>query len=304
MSTSAAGRIMVATSGSATSQSAIVYAAHEAVSRGLPLEIVHVVTPTVSVGPYGAAPDLAVRSAGRELLARGERLARRVEPHVDVITTLLTGARPDAIVRHAGDADLLVVGAPPRDLVGRLWTGSTVTGAASRAMCPVAVIPAGKAPAPTHQVLVGLKSTRHSEHLLATAFALAAQTSSELRILHAWHLMTPYDEAIAERLPTPEWQIAESREIDGVLIDLRMAYPDVQVRIDVVHGQPAHTLVEASKAADLLVISRPVHGSFVHHLGATARAVIREAACPLVVVPPLAQSPEAEHVRTEPALAP
>jgi nucleotide-binding universal stress UspA family protein len=71
-----------------------------------------------------------------------------------------------------------------------------------------------------------------------------------------------------------------------------------------VHGQPAHTLVEASKAADLLVISRPVHGSFVHHLGATARAVIREAACPLVVVPPLAQSPEAEHVRTEPALAP
>lgn len=304
MNTSRTGRVVVATSGSATSHSAITYAAHEAASRGMLLDVVHVVTPTVSVGPYGVAPDVVVRRDGHELLAHGEQVARRVEPHVEVTTTLLTGARPDAIVRHAEGAELLVVGAPPRDLIGRLWTGSAVTGTAARATCPVAIIPPGKTLAPTHQVLVGLKSTRHADHLLATAFAVANQTHSELRILHAWHLMTPYDEAIAERLPTPEWEAEESRAIDGLLIDLRMAYPNVHVRIDLVHGQPAHTLVEAMRGADVLVISRPIHGGFVHHLGATARAVIREAARPVLVVPPLDQTREVEHVRTEPALAP
>ena len=33
------------------------------------------------------------------------------------------------------------------------------------------------------------------------------------------------------------------------------------------------------------MISRPSHGGFVHHLGATARAVIRDAGCPVLVVP-------------------
>ena len=177
MSTSRSGRVVVATSGSPDSQSAIAYAAEAAAFRGLPLEVVHVVTPVVAVGPYGGSPDLALRRAGREVLARGEKLARRVAPHLDVSTTLLTGSRPDAIVHHTRDADLLVVGAPPHDLLARLWTGSTVTGTAARAACPVAIVPPGERRPGTRPVLVGLKSTRHADHLLATAFAVASQTS-------------------------------------------------------------------------------------------------------------------------------
>ncbi len=66
-----------------------------------------------------------------------------------------------------------------------------------------------------------------------------------------------------------------------------MAYPDVLVQVDVVHGQAAFALVDRSAEADLLLISRPAHGGFVHFLGATARAVIRDAACPVEVVPPV-----------------
>jgi hypothetical protein len=39
-----------------------------------------------------------------------------------------------------------------------------------------------------------------------------------------------------------------------MLIDLRMAYPTVPVRVELVHGQPAHELVEASEDADVLVV--------------------------------------------------
>jgi len=304
MSTNLTGRVLVATSGSDASRSAIVHAAHEAVARGLLLELVHVITPTLAVGPYGASPDAALRRAGRELLAHGEELAHEVEPHVDVTTTLLTGSRPDAVVHYADGAELLVVGAPPHDLMGRLWTGSTVMGIAARATCPVVVVPPGEPRPTTHQVLVGLKTTRHCEHLLATAFAVASQTQSELRIVHAWHLISPYDEAIAERLPSPAWEQEDARVIQGELIDLRMAYPDVQVQVDVVHGRPATTLVEASRDADTVVISRPSHGGLVHHLGATGRAVIRDAGCPVLVVPPLEEGAEVERVPVETALTP
>jgi nucleotide-binding universal stress UspA family protein len=286
MSTNRTGHVLVATSGSAASKSAIAFAARTAASRGLSLELVHVVTPTVAVGPYGVTPDVAVRQAGREVLARGEELARRIAPHVDVTTTMLIGSRPDAIVDKAHDADLVVVGGPSHDLMGRLWTGSTVTGVAARATCPVAIVPAGCERPTRRQILVGLKSTRHAARLLAAGFAIASQTDSELRILHAWQMLSPYDNAVAERLPTPEWELEEGRAIEAMLIDLRMAYPNVPARVDLVHGQSAYTLVEASRDADLLVVSRPVHGGYVHHLGATARSVIRDSHCPILVVPP------------------
>lgn len=307
MSTRRTGRVVVATSGSPASQSALAYAAREAATRGLPIEVVHVIPSTMPVGPYHGAPDGVIRKAGWELLDRAEQQVRRTVPEVEVTATLLTGSRVDALVHHSEGADLLVVGAPPHDLLERLWTGSTVTGTAARATCPLAIVPptADEAPhPPTHTVLVGLKSTRHAGHLLATAFAVAAQAQAELHVVHAWHMVSPYDEAIAHRVPTPEWETEEGRAIEGLLIDLRMAYPEVQVHVDLVHGQPAYTLVEASGAADLLVISRPAHGGFVHYLGSTARAVIREAACPVLVVPPLDETRDVEHVRTESVLAP
>ena len=287
MSISRTGRVLVATSGSAASESAITFAARTAEARGLALEIVHVVTPTVVVGPYGGAmPDTALRQAGRAVLADGEAVAHRVAPGLDVTTTLLIGSRPEAIVDKAHDAALVVVGGPPRDLLGRLWTGSTVTGVAARATCPVAVIPAGQPETTTHEVLVGLKSTEHVEQLLSTAFAIANRTGSSLRVVHAWQLMSPYDNAVAERLPVPAWETEVGEEIEALLIDLRLAYPTVPVRVDLLHGQAGYTLVEASREADLLVISRPAHGGFFHHLGAAARAVLREAHCPVLVVPP------------------
>jgi nucleotide-binding universal stress UspA family protein len=171
MSTSRTGRVLVATSGSAASQSAIAFAAHAAAARGLTLEIVHVVPPTVAVGPYGLDPDLVVRQAGREVLGHGRVLALRAEPDVDVTTTLPVGSRPEAIVDTGREADLIVVGGHPHDLMERLWTGSTVSGVAARATCPVAVVPSDHVEPESHQVVVGLKSTEHVGELLRAAFS-------------------------------------------------------------------------------------------------------------------------------------
>jgi nucleotide-binding universal stress UspA family protein len=299
-----APRVVVATSGSAASRAAITYAADEAASRGLPLEVVHVVPPTLPVGPYVVSPDAAARRTGREVLAHGESLAHQAHPRLDVSTTLLVGSRADAVVHHAAGAEVLVVGAPPHDLLERLWTGSTVYGVAARAACPVTIVPAGTPPPPSREVLVGLKTTHHVGHLLATAFAVAHLRQADLRVVHAWHRISPYDEAITERHLDPAFEKEQTVAIDGLLTDLRMMYPEVRVHVEVVHGQPAFALVTASKNADLLVLSRPAHGGFVHYLGATAHAVIREAACPVLVVPPVDERRGVEHLADDSVLRP
>lgn len=279
-----AARVVVATSGSPASDAAVTVAADAATHRGPPLEIVHVLPPTMPAGPYVEPVDLVMRRSGREVLTRAEAAVRRRYPDLDVSSTLLIGSRVDALLHHAEGADLLVVGAPPHDLLGRLWTGSTVYGVAARAACPVLVVPAGPLPPTSHEVLVALKSARHAGALLATAFSLAQQRHAELRVLHVWHRGSPYDEAISHRLGDAAW--TEEQAIDGLLGDLRLAFSDVPALVEVVQGQPAFTLATESKDADLLVISRPAHGGLFHRLGATARAVIREAACPVLVVPP------------------
>ena len=304
MRTERTGRVLVATSGSDTSMAAVARGTREAAAREAPLEIVHVVPTEYAAGPNGQWSMPVLRTAGHELLEEARVVAQDIDPSVEVVTKLLIGSRADAIVHEGEHAALILVGAAPHDPLGRFWDGSTVVGVASRAQCPVLVVPRGDT-GRTHRVLVGLKSREGCDHVLRAGFAQARQSGSELRIVHAWHFTPPYEDAIAERLPTPRWEEAELRAIEGQLTDLRMTYPDVQVQVAVAHGRPGPILVAESREAGLVVISRPAHGGLVHHLGATARVVIRGAHCPVLVVPPTARdSVEPAQASPETALHP
>ncbi|WP_151082199.1 universal stress protein [Nocardioides cynanchi] len=290
------GHVVVATDGSEGSLAAVRYAARAAEGRGVELEVVHVVPPGLPAGPFGAVPDAQIRRSGNTTLRHSRDVAVAEVPDLEVVSTLLIGSRVDALVWHTHDAAVLVLGAAPHGLVERLWTGSVVTGIAARATCPVAIVPLG-AHEPRagagRRIVVGLKSTEHAEHLLGAAFALARQTQSDLTVVHAWHLVSPYDDAIAERTLRRAWLVEQERTLEDALIDHRLAFPEVQVDVDLVHGQAAFALVGLSRTADILMISRPGHGGLVHYLGSTARAVIRDAECVVEVVPPLHE--EREH---------
>jgi nucleotide-binding universal stress UspA family protein len=69
------------------------------------------------------------------------------------------------------------------------------------------------------------------------------------------------------------------------LADLIAGNRDVSCQVDVVHGQAAYTLVEASRHCRLLVIGRhrPTHLRGPH-LGPVTRSVVGHAHCPVVVV--------------------
>jgi nucleotide-binding universal stress UspA family protein len=60
----------------------------------------------------------------------------------------------------------------------------------------------------------------------------------------------------------------------------------VKLDVRVVHERPSTALVDASREADRLLITRPLHGGRLHHLGTTGRYVLRSAHCPVEVTAP------------------
>jgi nucleotide-binding universal stress UspA family protein len=90
---------------------------------------------------------------------------------------------------------------------------------------------------------------------------------------------------IARRVSEAATNREQKQSIRDLIAPWQEGYPDVTVRVHVVHEYPVRALVEASREADRLILVKPLHGSLLHHLGRTARGVLRFAECPVVVVP-------------------
>jgi nucleotide-binding universal stress UspA family protein len=274
------GTVVVGVDGSDRGFAGVRYAAHEAHRLGVGLDVVHVSPGYLPEGPLLLIPDGSLQGFAAGVLERGALIANETAPDIEVATHHLSGHRIQELVGFAEDAALLVLGARNLSMMDHVWTGATVAGAVSRASCPTVVLPASWEPyVPRNRVVVGYKSQRHATELLTAAFALADDLGAELEVLHAWKLQGLYDEMIAS-------SVEEEAMIEPLLGDLRRTYPQVKAYVRVVHRRAAGALIGASARADRLVIIKPSHGARLHHLGGTARALLRDAQCPIEVVPP------------------
>ncbi|MGA8246886.1 MAG: universal stress protein [Nocardioides sp.] len=283
------GHVVVGVDGSERGYAGVRYAAREAHRAGVPLDVVNVIPGYLPVGPLLMVPDGSLQAFGGSVVERAAELAHEVVPEIDVVTHTLAGGRVHELVEFAREARLLVVGARHLTVAQHIWTGATVTGVVSRATCPVVVVPPTWEPTePCGRVVVGFKSPQHSVELFDEAFALADGLGADLVVVHAWKLPSAYDDMVAARVRADDWNAEEAERIDELLSDCRGAYPNVVARVEVVHDRPVQALVDASRGADRLVLVKPAHGSHLHHLGSTARGVLRMSACPVEVVPPVA----------------
>lgn len=283
MDRAARADVVVGVDGSAASVTATRYAVAEARRTGGAVRVVHVL-PDFAPAAY-PLPMQEIADAGRAVLRTTVEQVGPVDP-VPVHTALRRGSRAASLVAAARDAHLLVVGADRRTAVARLLTGNTSTHVAATSVAPVVAVPEAWEPAAHGLVLAGVKRADRATDLLAEAFALAAARGSRLLVLHAWRLQGEYD-GVVDQAAVEEWNARARDELEAAVADWRTTYPDVEVEVRVVHDQPAHALVSAAAAADELVLVRRAHGvPAALHLGSTARAVLREAACPVRVVAP------------------
>jgi len=283
------GGVVVAVDGSEQGYAAVGYAAREAQRLGVPLDVIHVLPATIAAGSamMMMIHEESFQSYGAEILERARTTALESVPDLHVTTQLRMGGRIQQLIAAAEHAPLMVLGSRSPSSLDRIWTGGTVTGVASQAACPVVVVPAGRELGSAHRrIVAGFKSPAHEAELFAASFLLADELDAELVVLHAWRLQGVYDDIIADRVGEERWCREQTELIERQLADYRETFPEVPVRVDVRHEDPARALVRATRSADRLLIVRPAHGGLVHHLGRTARAVLREAHCPVEVVAP------------------
>jgi nucleotide-binding universal stress UspA family protein len=280
------GFAVVAVDGSDEGFEAVTFAAREALRRGVDLRLAHVMPAHVPVVPLLMGTEHGVGAYASETLASATRVAADVAPQLPITTHTLRGGRVSEVVGLAEGARFIVVGRRRSSALDRAWSGGTLDGIASRAQCPVFVVPAATPrDGNPSRIAVAFKSAEHSGELFEAAFRDADELGAELYVVHAWKLPGVYDDIVARRVSEATSNREQKAAIRDLLSPWQESYPKVPVRIQVVHEYPVRALIEASREADRLVLVKPLHGGSVHHLGRTARGALRFAECPVHVVP-------------------
>ncbi|MEO8813987.1 MAG: universal stress protein [Mycobacterium sp.] len=281
--------ILVGVDGSPSAIAAVDWAARDAVLRGLPLTLVHILAPPVVMTfpetPMPPGYTEWQREQGelhlREALKITEAYTGASGPlRVDAETVV--GSTVPMLVEMSGEATAVVVGCRGHGRLRRSLLGSVSSSLVRHAHCPVTVIhEEGLLPA-TAPVVVGIDGSPVSEAATALAFEEASLRGVGLVAVYAWHDAGFFD------FPGID---AAAMQADGELVLAeRLAgwqerYPDVAVRRLAVCDRPADQLIEQSQSAQLVVVGSHGRGGFTGMLlGSVSLAVVQSAHAPVTVV--------------------
>lgn len=186
-----------------------------------------------------------------------------------------------------GEADLIVLGSTHRAGLGRVAPGSVAERLLTGARCRVAIAPSGYASKePAREWLrvigVGFNGTRESEVALGEAADLATRAAASMRVIAVSPPPLPTLGAVASETPVM------SGDLQSKLHDAVAELPS-ELRALPVHvkGDPGARLIErAEEGVDLLVLGSRGFGPVMRlMIGGVVARVVREAPCPVLVVP-------------------
>lgn len=292
--------IVVGVDGSAPSNAAVAWAAHDAAIRKIPLTLVHVTAPAAAAMSAGvAAPSLVAmpviddyirwqQENAEQVIEDAHKIATATDPGgLEVQTKILSRSPTPALLELSTDAELLVAGCRGQGAVDRTLLGSVSSGLVHHAHCPVAIIHDEEIPSEQAPVLVGVDGSPTSERATEFAFDEASRRGVELVALHAWSDMPILG------FPSINWSPAETENIKSAekeVLAERLAgfaerYPNVSVRRVVVADRPSYQLLKHAESAQLVVVGSHGRGGFAGMLlGSVANAVVNSACVPVVVV--------------------
>ena len=270
----------------------------------------------VNVFPYDLHPSRAANRAFEEYLRRdsNDLLERRRSSLGD--KTVEVRAIPDVSsarglheLAEQENAGLVVVGSTHTGRAGRVLPGSTAERLLNGSPCPVAVAPKGYAQRSSDELAVigcGYDASLSAAHALETAHRLAVATGARLRVIRVFKPLafdTPPDSVLMGGMASYNDTLHEraTRELESAIATID-AERGVEAEFTV--GDPGKLLAEASEQLDLLVVGSrgygPMHAVMV---GGVAGRLVREAACPVIVVPRGAGHTEADSLFAKAAVA-
>jgi nucleotide-binding universal stress UspA family protein len=188
------------------------------------------------------------------------------------------------LLRAADGAALLVVG--NRGLGGftGLLLGSTGIAVSARARCPVVVVRGNERGG--DPVVVGIDGSTNTDTVLARAVDEASLRGAGLLLVHAFTISLERHHLEASGYADA---VAAGRErgqtlLDSVVERLARDEPELVVTVRLTDRSAAQELVDASNAAQLVVVGSHGSGQVAGLLvGSTAHALIHHSSCPVLL---------------------
>jgi nucleotide-binding universal stress UspA family protein len=280
--------VVAAVDGSAESLAAAEWAAHEAVRRERPLQLLHAWNWHPRQGE-GDIANAAQRQLARRVLRQAELRALATCPDVRLHDAQAEGPATAALLKAAEQADVLVLGSRGLSGITGFLVGSVALRVVAGATRPVVLVRAAPRPRSGHRdVVLGIDLGEPCDDVVEFGFAAARRSRARLRAVHAWQAPGPL--ALGPGgigLVDAQWR---AQEWLGVLsAGLRLwydKYPDVELLETVVEGRPSQVLTRAASGAGLLVVGRRIsERRLVRRTGPVTHAAIQHVDCPVAVVP-------------------
>ncbi len=280
--------VVVGLDGSGRSLRALMWAAHNASMRGVPLHLLHVITVPELSFPY-SRHEAAV-DQGREVLGEARTLAGHAFPDVEITAEMPSGptaplpvdvSAVPVLLTASDHAAVMVLGARGHG-VGDALLGSVAFQVVGHARCPVVIV--GHVPAGHRSVVVGTDGSPDARAALEYAFGEAAMRGYRLDVVTA--VGEPRHAPPGVEPPDLDEPLARVHsELQEELEPLRARYPGVDVTVHVRPQEPVRALADASQRTDLLVVGSRGRGGF-HGLtlGSVSHRLLHQAACPVAVV--------------------
>jgi nucleotide-binding universal stress UspA family protein len=149
-------------------------------------------------------------------------------------------------------------------------------------------------------IAVGVDETESSRRALAWAAREALRRGTVLQIITAWTWDAVDGAPLAALDPDSMVAIAQDtqrRAVEDLTAGLRAeGLEPPALACEVVQTTATEALIEASRHADLVVVGTHGRGPVrALLLGSVSQSVIKHAVCPVVVMPPLHESPDAHQ---------
>jgi nucleotide-binding universal stress UspA family protein len=188
-------------------------------------------------------------------------------------------------------ASLIVIGSSHRGAVGRVLAGTTAERLLHGAPCPVAVAPTGFQADDDHaidKIAVAYNRSDEAKAALLAATAIAPALDARLRVVEVFD---PSWIATPGLMTGPAYDVMPQAEIEQPvrqhLADVVAALPEnVTAEPVAIIGDPERELAAETGRVDLMIVGSRGYGP--HRavlLGSVSGRLVRDASCPVLVVP-------------------
>lgn len=279
-------KITVGYDGSASATEAVLWAAHEAAARNVPLRIVscyHVPAFTTIVSSWALEEIYAkLREAADADLQKIRAQVEQAQPELAVTCETNPNSPNGVLVDGATSGDLIVVGASGQSGLEGLLLGSTARSVVRHSPCPVVVVRGAVSRGRPDRVVVAVDGSELSDPALAWAGEEADRHGVPLVIVHAWSY--PYIPTATYEQTRGLTEVDAAIAVDRAAEATRAKYASPVERV-LVEGSPVAAILNSVRDGDLLVLGSHGRGALLSGLlGSVVNSVLDRAEVPVVVV--------------------